>query len=246
MTQRHITLITGASRGIGFSTAEYLAKKGHLVIGLARHAPEKTFPGEFFTVDLSDRDATTETLAKLKEQYAFDGVVNNVGIVHPQPLEEVTLDNFEAVIDLTLRVAIQTVQAVVPSMKAKQWGRIVNVASIAALGVQNRTSYSAAKAGMISFTHTWALELATSGITVNAVAPGGRIKTEMARSIFAAGSEEEKRLISGIPMKRAGKPSEIAAAIGFFFSEEAGYITGQTLFVDGGCSIDIHPFYKAR
>ncbi len=96
MKQQHITLITGASRGIGFSTAEYLTKKGHLVIGLARHAPEKTFPGEFVTVDLSDRHATTETLANLTNQYAFDGVVNNVGIVHPQPLEEVTLDNFEA------------------------------------------------------------------------------------------------------------------------------------------------------
>lgn len=245
MTQQHITLITGASRGIGFSTAEYLANKGHLVIGLARHVPERPFPGEFVTVDLSDRHATTETLANLKGQYAFDGLVNNVGIVNPQPLEEVTLDNFEAVIDLTLRVAIQTVQAVVPSMKVKQWGRIVNVASIAALGVQNRTSYSAAKAGMISFTRTWALEFVKSGITVNAVAPG-RTKTEMAGRIFSPGSTQEKRLISGIPMERLGTPSEVAATIGFFFSEEAGYITGQTLFVDGGCSIDIHPYYKAR
>ncbi|GGA39198.1 SDR family oxidoreductase [Okeania sp. KiyG1] len=245
MTQQHITLITGASRGIGFSTAEYLARKGHLVIGLARHVPEKTFPGEFFTVDLSDRDATTEILANLTKQYSFDGIVNNVGIVHPQPLEEVTLDNFEAVIDLHLRVAIQTVQAVVPSMKAKKWGRIVNVSSIAGLGVPYRTSYAAAKAGMMCFTRTWALEFVKSGITVNAVAPA-KIETKMARSIFSAGSEEEKRLISGIPMGRAGKPSEVAAAIGFFFSEEAGYITGQILYVDGGCSIDIHPYYKAR
>ncbi|NEQ72398.1 MAG: SDR family oxidoreductase [Okeania sp. SIO2C9] len=245
MRQQHITLITGASRGIGFSTAEYLAQKGHLVIGLARHTPEKTFPGEFFTVDLSDRDATTETLANLTKQYSFDGIVNNVGIVHPQPLEEVKLDNFEAVIDLNLRVAIQTFQAVVPSMKAKKYGRIVNISSIAALGAQDRTSYTIAKAGMISLARTWALEFVSSGITVNTVAPG-RIETEIGRRIFPTGSEEEKRLICGIPMKRAGKPSEVAAAIGFFFSEEAGYITGQTLFVDGGCSIDIHPYYKAR
>ncbi|NES67344.1 MAG: SDR family oxidoreductase [Okeania sp. SIO2D1] len=245
MTQQHITLITGASRGIGFSTAEYLAKKGHLVIGLARHVPEKPFPGEFFTVNLSDRHGTTEILANLTKQFSFDGVVNNVGIVHPQPLEEVTLDNFEAVIDLNLRVAIQTVQAVVPSMKAKKWGRIVNISSIAALGAQDRTSYTIAKAGMISLARTWALELVKSGITVNVVAPG-RIETEIGRRIFPTGSEEEKRLIAGIPMRRAGKPSEVAAAIGFFFSEEAGYITGQTLFVDGGCSIDVHPYYKAR
>ncbi|OZH54077.1 hypothetical protein AFK68_13240, partial [Hydrocoleum sp. CS-953] len=160
-------------------------------------------------------------------------------------LEEVTLDNFDAVIDLNLRVAIQTVQAVVPSMKAKKWGRIVNISSIAALGAQDRTSYTIAKAGMISFARTWALELVSSGITVNTVAPGG-IETEMAKRICPPGSEVEKRSISGIPMKRFGKPSEVAATIGFFFSEEAGYITGQTLFVDGGCSIDVHPYYKGR
>ncbi|NER02576.1 MAG: SDR family oxidoreductase [Okeania sp. SIO3C4] len=245
MTQQHITLITGASRGIGLSTAEYLAKKGHLVIGLARHTPEKPFPGEFFTVDLSDRDATTETLDNLTKQYSFDGVVNNVAIVHPQPLEEITLDNFDAVIDLNLRVAIQTVQAVVPSMKAKQWGRIVNISSICAFGAQNRGSYAVAKAGMISFTRTWALELVKNGITVNAVAPGP-IETELFRNYFPIGSEAEKYYLKGMPMGRFGKPSEVAVTIGFFFSEEAGYITGQTLFVDGGSTIDIHPYYKTR
>ncbi|NES76229.1 MULTISPECIES: SDR family oxidoreductase [unclassified Okeania] len=245
MTQQHITLITGASRGIGFSTAEYLAKKGHLVIGLARHNPEKTFPGEFFTVDLSDRDATTETLANLTKQYAFDGVVNNVGIMQAQLLEELKLDNFEAVIDLNLRVAIQTVQAVLPSMKAKKWGRIVNLSSIAALGVPGRTSYTITKAGMIGLARTWALELVTSGITVNTVAPG-LIETEGSRRVWPPGSEFEQQSISGIAMRRFGQPSEVAATIGFLFSEEAGYITGQTLFVDGGCSIDIHPYYKAR
>ncbi len=245
MTQQHITLITGASRGIGFSTAEYLAKQGHLVIGLARHVPEKPFPGEFFTVDLSDRHATAETLANLTKQYSFDGVVNNVGIAHPELLEEITLDNFEAVIDLNLRVAIQTVQAVVPLMKAKKWGRIVNISSIAALGAQNRGTYAVSKAGMISFTRTWALELVKSGITVNAVAPGP-IDTELFRYYYPSGSEVEKRYLRGVPIGRFGKPSEVAASIGFFFSEEAGYITGQTLFVDGGSTIDIHPYYKAR
>ncbi|NEP90057.1 MAG: SDR family oxidoreductase [Okeania sp. SIO2C2] len=245
MTEQHITLITGASRGIGFSTAEYLAKQGHLVIGLARHVPEKPFPGEFFTVDLSDRHGTTETMANLTKQYAFDGVLNNVAVINPQPLEELTLDNFEGVIDLNLRVAIQTVQAVVPSMKAKKWGRIVNVSSIASLGVQNRTSYAIAKAGMLGMTRTWALELVKSGITVNAVAPGP-IETEKTQRICPPGSELRKQCISGVPMERFGQPSEVAATIGFLFSEEAGYMTGQTLFVDGGCSININPCYKPR
>ncbi|WP_143437866.1 SDR family oxidoreductase, partial [Hydrocoleum sp. CS-953] len=186
-----------------------------------------------------------ETLANLTKQYAFDGVVNNVGIAHPELLEEITLDNFDAVIDLNLRVAIQTVQAVVPLMKAKKWGRIVNLSSIAALGAQNRGTYAVSKAGMISLTRTWALELVKSGITVNAVAPGP-IDTELFRYYYPSGSEVEKRYLRGVPIGRFGQPSEVAATIGFFFSEEAGYITGQTLFVDGGCSIDVHPYYKGR
>ncbi|WLE98010.1 MAG: SDR family oxidoreductase [Candidatus Electrothrix communis] len=245
MTEQHITLITGASRGIGLTTAQFLAKKGHLVVGLARNPPVKDFPGQFVSVDLADSHAAAATLADLSSQYAFDGVVNNVGIVRPEPLEDVTPEHLHEVIDLNLRVALQVVQTAVPSMKAKGWGRIVNISSISALGAQERTSYAAAKAGMISFARTWALEFAADGITVNTVAPGG-IETEMTRQLCPAGSEAEKRCLAGIPMGRFGQTSEIAATVGFFFSEEAAYITGQTLFVDGGCCIDIHPCYKAR
>ncbi|CAK8713278.1 3-oxoacyl-[acyl-carrier-protein] reductase FabG [Candidatus Electrothrix laxa] len=245
MTERHVTLITGASRGIGLTTARFLAEKGHLVVGLARNPPERDFHGEFVSVDLADCHAAAATLADLSDRYAFDGVVNNVGIVRPEPLEDVTPEHFHEVIDLNLRVALQTVQAVVPSMKAKGRGRIVNISSISALGAQDRTSYAAAKAGMISFARTWALEFAADGITVNTVAPGG-IETEMSRKLCPAGSEAEKRCLAGIPMGRFGQTPEVAATVGFFFSEEAAYITGQTLFVDGGCCIDIHPCYKAR
>ena len=180
-------------------------------------------------MDLADSHAAAATLADLSSQYAFDGVVNNVGIVRPEPLEDVTPEHLHEVIDLNLRVALQVVQTAVPSMKAKGWGRIVNISSISALGAQERTSYAAAKAGMISFARTWALEFAADGITVNTVAPGG-IETEMTRQLCPAGSEAEKRCLAGIPMGRFGQTSEIAATVGFFFSEEAAYITGQTLF----------------
>jgi NAD(P)-dependent dehydrogenase (short-subunit alcohol dehydrogenase family) len=121
-------------------------------------------------------------------------------------------------------------------MRRRGWGRIVNLSSLVVLGVTNRTAYAAAKAAMMSFTRTWALELAQTGITVNAVAPGPT-ETELFRQNTPVGSEAEQRFLSLVPMKRFGKPEELAAAVAFLLSEEAGFITGQTLFVDGGASV---------
>lgn len=228
-------LITGCTKGIGLATALYLKQLGHTVVGIARKE-DATFPGQLFCADLSDVKETESALETIRAQYDIDGIVNNVGNVEPALIEELNLDSFFNVIDLNLRPAIQTLQVFLPQMKAKQYGRIVNIASRAMLGKVGRSSYSAAKSGMIGLTRTWALELALYQITVNAVAPGP-IQTESFSKNYSKGSVEEEKLIGSLPLKRAGMPDEIAFAIGFFLDDRAGFITGQTLFVDGGGSV---------
>lgn len=227
-------LITGASKGIGRALSERLATAGHRVVGLARHPSD--YPGELVCVDLSRRDETAAVLAELTTRYAFDGVVNNVGLVRPHRVDSITLDDLDAVLVANLHSAVQAVQATLPAMRENGWGRIVNISSLTILGIPERTAYAAAKAALVSFARTWALELAETGITVNAVAPGPT-ETELFRANNPPGSEGERRYLSGVPMRRFGRPDEIAAVIAFLLSEDAGYITGQTLYVDGGASI---------
>lgn len=234
--ESHVTLVTGASRGIGRAVADRLAAEGHTVIGLARRQPSDGFPGRFEAVDLADAAATSRVVAALAGEYDIDGLVNNVGLVQPEPLEGLSLDSLAVVMDLNLRPAVQAAQAVIPGMKARTWGRIVNVSSLTVLGARNRTAYAGAKAALISFTRAWALELAPRGITVNAVAPGPT-ETDLFRDNNPQGSEAERRLLAQVPLGRFGRPREIAAAIAFFLSDDAGFVTGQTLFVDGGASV---------
>ncbi len=235
-------MITGASRGIGRATAERLARGGSRVVGLARNTPQGEFPGEFFAVDLADRSATAATLEQIVAAHEITGLVNNVGINRVQNLGEVDLADFDAVLDINLRVAVQCAQAVLPAMRGKKYGRIVNVSSRAALGREGRTGYSAAKAGIIGVTRTWALELAEYGITANVVAPGPTA-TEMFKRNNIEGAEPGfvESFTGRIPMKRFAEPDEIAAAIEFFLSPDASYVTGQTLHVCGGMTVGFAP-----
>lgn len=228
-------LVTGASRGIGRALSHRLAAAGHRVVGVAR-GQDSDFPGTLVSIDLDDSEASGQAFRDLARRYSFDGVVNNAGLARLHPVGEIDLKDVDDMLRLNVHPTIQTTQAILPTLKAKGWGRIVNVTSLVTTGIPLRSGYAAAKAAVASLTRTWAMELAELGITVNAVAPGP-VETEMFRRNSPAGSEAEGRFLSMIPMRRLGKPEEIAAAIAFLLSDDAGFITGQTLFVDGGGSV---------
>ena len=145
MTGRRI-LITGASKGIGLATARRLAGLGHIPIGMARSTPTE-FPGEFIAVDLTDRAATQSALDAALAAGPIDGVLNNVGMIKAAVIGEIDLDDFDAVQDITVRSSIQTVQAALPGMVERGWGRIVNITSLVSLGgVPGRSAYATSKA----------------------------------------------------------------------------------------------------
>src|SRR5260221_8034042 len=190
---------------------------------------------KLWRVDLSDAGALGRACAALAAE-RFDGLVNNVGSVHPAPLGAIEWAALDAAMRLNLGSALAATQALLPAMRRQGWGRIVNIASVSALGVAERTSYVAAKSALIGVTRTWALELATSGITVNAVAPGP-IETELYVATNPPGSASAARHLASVPMKRLGRPAGGASALRFLASDSASFITGQTIFVDGGASI---------
>jgi len=165
-----------------------------------------------------------------------DAVVNNFGFARFGRIGHIDLDDLSETYDLNVRTTIQVVQAVLPGMLAAGWGRIVNVTSLTTLGTPERTPYAAAKAALEACTRIWANELASAGITVNAVAPGPT-ETEMYRERSPIGSEREARFLETIPLRRVGTPREVAHAICALIDEDAGYITGQIVRADGGASI---------
>jgi len=234
MSKRRV-LVTGASKGIGRAVVDRLAGSGYEVIGLARTAPSD-FPGQLHEVDLADRAATAETLEKIVDEGRVDAVVNTVGFARFGYIGSIDLDDLFTTYDMNVRTAVQVVQAVLPGMIDAGWGRIVNVTSLTTLGVAERTPYAASKAALETCTRIWAGELASTGITVNAVSPGP-IETEMFRERSPAGSEREGRLLASIPLQRVGTPTEIAHVIATVLHEDAGYMTGQIVRVDGGGSI---------
>lgn len=232
-----VAVVTGGSAGIGKVICEHLLRDGYEVISLARRSGDFTHPRlRQVQVDLSDREATAAVASELLQRGDVTTLVHNAGVIRAALLPEVKLDDVDALVNLHLTCAIQLVQAALPAMRARQFGRIVLLSSRAAQGLATRTAYSATKSGMLGMARTWALELAPDGITVNVVAPGP-IRTDMFYDVVEAGSERERALAAALPVKRLGESADVARAVEFFVHPDNGFVTGQTLFVCGGSSV---------
>lgn len=237
MTDRRIAVVTGGSAGIGAEICRHMLEADYEVISMARRAPGFTHARlSSVQVDLLDARATTQACAEIAQQYPVSHVIHNAGVIWPKLLGDVSLDDLQGLTQIHLGAAISLVQAVLPDMEDRGFGRIVLMSSRGALGLPTRTAYSATKAGMIGMARTWALELAPKGITVNVVAPGP-IQTDMFYDVIPANSEREKNIAKGIPVQRLGRADDVARAVMFFSDPENSFITGQTLYVCGGASV---------
>jgi NAD(P)-dependent dehydrogenase (short-subunit alcohol dehydrogenase family) len=235
---RDTALVTGGSAGIGAAICEALLAAGYEVISLDRRPPAKARPGlTTVEVDLTDRAATRSVAQQIAARAPAATIVHNAGAVREKPLEEVTPEDLGALAQLHLGAALALVQANLAAMRARRYGRVVLVSSRAVLGLARRTAYSSTKAGMLGLARTWALELGPDGITVNVVAPGPIEGTELFHDLVPVGSEKYLRAAQSVPVRRLGRPDDVARAVMFFLAPEAGFVTGQTLFVCGGTSI---------
>jgi NAD(P)-dependent dehydrogenase (short-subunit alcohol dehydrogenase family) len=162
--------------------------------------------------------------------------VHNAGVIRPDLIEDVKLEDVEYVTRLHLYTSILLTQGVLDAMKAKKFGRIVLISSRAMLGLETRTGYSATKAAQIGLVRTWAMELGGHGITVNAVAPGP-IVTDMFTEVVPEDSDKARQIAASVPVKRLGLPDDVSRAVMFLLSPDNGFVTGQCIFVCGGASL---------
>lgn len=238
MSERQIAIVTGGSAGIGATICRRMLDAGYELISLARRRPDWSHPAlHAVEVDLTDAAATKQAAESVAKQYAVGTVIHNAGVIRPNLLPDVRQEDLHDLAQLHVGAVILIVQAVLPGMRERKFGRIVLMSSRAALGLQTRTVYSATKAGMIGMARTWALELAPFGITVNVVAPGPIQDTEMFREVIPAGSEREAAVAKTIPVGRLGRSDDVTRAVMFFADPENSFITGQVLYVCGGASI---------
>ena len=229
-----VCIITGAAQGIGHATAEKFAAEGAIVIACDRRT-EGCNGWESHTLDVTDREQVDAVMAAVKAKHGrIDVLVNNAGITKDARLVKMTTDQFDAVIDVNLRGVFHCAQAVADTMVAQGSGVILNASSVVGIyGNFGQTNYAASKFGVIGFTKTWSRELGPKGVRVNAVAPGF-IETPILGTI----PDKVMALMrEQVPLKRLGKPQEIAAVYAFLASDEASYINGAVIEVSGGMTV---------
>lgn len=234
-----IALVTGASRGIGRAIAEKLVKNGATVIGTA--TTEKGAEaisqylganGKGFLLNVTDEKSIDSVIDAVKLQFGdIDILVNNAGITRDNLLMRMKENEWQDILDTNLTSVFRVSKALLRTMMKKRYGRIVTIGSVVGtMGNAGQANYSAAKAGLIGFSKSLAREVASRGITVNVVAPGF-IETDMTRALS---DEQRTAILSQVPANRLGEPEEIANAVAFLVSDDAAYITGETLHINGG------------
>ena len=226
-------LITGGASGIGAAIAQRCRENGYEPVIIDRI-------GDGLIADLTDTAATAAALQQALADGPITRLVNNVGMVCPNPADEQSFEELERVWALNVRCSLQCMQALLPGMKEAGFGRILNMSSRAALGKELRTAYAATKAGLLGMTRVWALELGQWGITANAIGPGP-IRTELFDKANPPDAERTQKIIQSVPVKRVGTPDDVAHAVAYMLDERSGFVTGQTLYVCGGMTVGVAP-----
>lgn len=237
-----VCLVTGASRGIGRAIAETLGDSGSIVIGTATteegaqaisaYLKEAGLAGQGIRVDVSTDESVAELFEEIFRNYGAPSVVvNNAGVTRDNLLMRMKADEWNTVIETNLNSMFRVCKASVKAMTRARWGRIINISSVVgSSGNPGQSNYAASKAGVEGFTRALAKEIGSRNITVNAVAPGF-IDTDMTRALP---QQQADALLSQVPLGRFGSAQEIASVVAFLASENAAYITGETLHVNGG------------
>lgn len=242
MSQSHIALVTGASRGIGQAIARALGSLGYTVVGTATSAKGAEFisqdlnahgiDGGGLVLEVSDPSSIDAAYDHIVKQWGAPLIlVNNAGITRDTLFLRMKDDDWNSVLDVNLSSAFRLSKVCIKAMTKARWGRIINISSvIGSLGNAGQVNYSASKAGLEGFTRALAREVASRNITVNSVAPGF-IETAMTEVLAEA---QKTSILTQVPLNRLGSAHEVAAAVKFLASDDAGYITGQTMHVNGG------------